>query len=265
MTYDQAKTLPQCGFTNNGYKFVGWGKDKNATTATYNAGQSVSNLSSTNGDTITFYAVWTESQYTVKFNANGGSGSMSDQIVFRDTSTPLKANSFTRTGYTFTGWATSTTGSVVYSDEQSVLNIATLDNPITLYAVCTANTYTINFDANGGDGSMTSQAMTYGVTAKLSICQFTRTGYVFKGWSTTKGGSVVYKNLESVSNLSSADGSSITLYAVWEPIQCVVTFIVDGEVYAVVSVDWGTPSADVIGQAVNSVLYEVVDEKSLPN
>lgn len=265
MTYDQSKALPECGFTNAGYKFVGWSTDKNATTATYNAGQSVNNLSSTDGDTITLYAIWTESQYTIKFNANGGSGSMSDQIVLRDISTPLKANGFTRTGYTFVGWATSTTGSVVYSNEQSVLNIATLDSPITLYAVWNANTYTVNFDANGGNGSMSSQSMTYGVASNLSNCQFTRTGYVFKGWSTTKDGSVVYKNLQSVSNLSSANGSSITLYAVWEPIQCVVTFIVDGEVYAVVSVDWGTPAEDVIGQAVSSALYKVEDEKSLPN
>lgn len=265
MTYDQANALPECGFTNAGYKFVGWSTNKNATSATYNAGQSVRNLSSINGDTITLYAVWAESQYIVKFNANGGNGSMSDQIVLRDISTPLKANSFSRTGYTFTGWATSTTGSVTYYNEQSVLNIATLDSPITLYAVWKVNTYTVNFDANGGIGSMSSQSMTYGVVSKLNNCQFTRTGYVFKGWSTTKDGSVVYKNLHSVSNLSSANGSSITLYAVWEPIQCVVTFIVDGEVYAVVSVDWGTPAVDLIGQAVNSVLYEVVDENSLPN
>lgn len=265
MTYDQANALPECGFTNVGYKFVGWSTDKNATSATYNAGQSVRNLSSINGDTITLYAIWAESQYIVKFNANGGNGSMSDQIVLRDISTPLKANSFSRTGYTFTGWATSTTGSVTYYNEQSVLNIATLDSPITLYAVWKVNTYTVNFDANGGIGSMSSQSMTYGVVSKLNNCQFTRTGYVFKGWSTTKDGSVVYKNLHSVSNLSSANGSSITLYAVWEPIQCVVTFIVDGEVYAVVSVDWGTPAVDLIGQAVNSVLYEVVDENSLPN
>jgi formylglycine-generating enzyme required for sulfatase activity len=48
--------------------------------------------------------------YTVKFNANGGSGTMSDESFTCGTEKALAANAFTRTGYTFTGWATSATG-----------------------------------------------------------------------------------------------------------------------------------------------------------
>ena len=51
---------------------------------------------------------------SVDFRANGGSGSMAAQTS--DTATNLTPNSFTRTGYTFTGWSTSPTGSVDFTD-----------------------------------------------------------------------------------------------------------------------------------------------------
>lgn len=51
---------------------------------------------------------------SVTFNANGGSGSMNVETGTATTS--LSSNTFTRTGYTFSGWATSTGGAVVYAD-----------------------------------------------------------------------------------------------------------------------------------------------------
>ena len=42
--------------------------------------------------------------HTVTFNANGGTGTMSNQIA--NVPTALTANAFTRTGYTFSGWNT---------------------------------------------------------------------------------------------------------------------------------------------------------------
>jgi Listeria/Bacterioides repeat len=74
-------------------------------------------------------------QYRVTYNANGGSGSpMTTQINLGIGTITLIQNTFTRTGYTFAGWATSATGSVVYTDKQSF----TLDKNLTLYAVWTS-------------------------------------------------------------------------------------------------------------------------------
>ena len=56
----------------------------------------------------------------------------------------------------------------------------------------------------------------------------------------------------------------MTLYAVWEQISYKVTFIVDGKVYAVVTVAPGTSTEEVIASAVNSALYNVDDEETLP-
>jgi len=64
-----------------------------------------------------------QQRYSVKFNANGGSGTMVDQVFVADETKPLTANAFTRTGYAFSGWATNATGEVVYADKAEVKNL----------------------------------------------------------------------------------------------------------------------------------------------
>jgi hypothetical protein len=74
--------------------------------------------------------------YTVAYNANGGSGTMTNSSFTLNESQNLRTNTFTRFGNTFMGWAASSTGSVVYTDEQSVNNLAsTAGATVTLYAV----------------------------------------------------------------------------------------------------------------------------------
>ena len=69
--------------------------------------------------------------YTVSYNANGGTGTMESHSTTTGSIT-LKANQFTREGYTFKGWGTSlNTDTVVYVDKQ----IISIPKDITLYAV----------------------------------------------------------------------------------------------------------------------------------
>ncbi len=75
-----------------------------------------------------------EGTYVLTFNANGGAGSMEQQIVPRGEATPIKKNTFTKTNYTFDGWSTSKTGVVEYADEESVLDIGAKDEVIELFA-----------------------------------------------------------------------------------------------------------------------------------
>lgn len=74
-------------------------------------------------------------QYTVKYNANGGSGSMADQPIAVDEYDYLTPCSFTKTGYVFAGWALSASGAVVYLDGAQVYNLAGADETVNLYAV----------------------------------------------------------------------------------------------------------------------------------
>lgn len=78
----------------------------------------------------------------------------------------------------------------------------------------TPGTYTINYNANGGSGTMSSTTCTVGSACYLPLSTFTKEGYVIDGWSTSSNGAVVYKEGTEVINLTSS-GKTITLYAVW--------------------------------------------------
>lgn len=88
--------------------------------------------------------------YSVKFNANGGTGSMANETFESGVAKALTANAFTRTGYTFQGWATTSTGAVVYSNRQSVTDLTTTaGGVVTLYAVWKSHLYMV-IDISGG-------------------------------------------------------------------------------------------------------------------
>jgi len=85
---------------------------------------------------ITLYVKWTANTWYVAFNANGGSGTMRNQTFTYDTAQNLTANTYTRSGHTFAGWAASAGGAKVYDDGQSVSNLtAAANGTVTLYAV----------------------------------------------------------------------------------------------------------------------------------
>ena len=140
-------------------------------------------------------AKWTACAYSVRFNANASecSGTMDDQAMAYGAAQNLTSNAFERTGYTFTGWATSASGNVAYSDGQSVTNLsATQGAVVELYAKWTANPYTLTINPNGGtyNGSTerTQKPLTFGTTLNNSIGKPTRSGYVFGGWWQERGG-----------------------------------------------------------------------------
>lgn len=83
---------------------------------------------------MTTYEIEGRETYTITYNANGGSGTMSPQIVYRDEDVTLSLNAFTLTDHSFVGWATSSSGAVVYQNGDIVNNIAEPNTTITLYA-----------------------------------------------------------------------------------------------------------------------------------
>ncbi|MCD7825879.1 MAG: InlB B-repeat-containing protein, partial [Clostridiaceae bacterium] len=159
MTYDTAEKLTANAYTRTGYTFQGWTTASSSSAVTYADQESVVNLSSKSGDTVRLYAVWKANSYTVKYNANGGSGTMLDMAMTYDTAATLTANAFSRKGYTFQGWSTKADATeATYTDQASVKNLSsTSDDVVTLYAVWDANTYTVKYNANGGSGSMSNK------------------------------------------------------------------------------------------------------------
>lgn len=59
-TYNTAKNLTNNGYSRSGYDFLGWNTSSSASSPSYSNGQSVSNLTATNGGTVNLYAIWRE-------------------------------------------------------------------------------------------------------------------------------------------------------------------------------------------------------------
>ncbi len=197
-------TLSSTKPTRTGYDFVGWGTSSSSTSASYSAGgKYTSNVSRT------LYAVWSPKAYTVSYNANGGVGAPSSQTKYYNQTLTLSNVTPYRDGYTFNGWATSSTGSAVYSAGGSY----TANASRTLYAVWSkaVQKYTVSYNANGGSGVPASQTKIAGLNMTLSSTIPTRSGYTFMGWGTSSLSTVASY---AAGGVYSAD-ASITLYAVW--------------------------------------------------
>ena len=145
-TYDKDCTLTKNAFTKTGYTFAGWSKTSTGAIE-YTNGSTVKNLA-TSGS-ITLYAKWTANTYTVSYNANGGTGTMSKTTCTYDTNCTIAANSFTRTGYTFASWTKDSTTGTSYAAGSTVKNLATSGN-VNMYAKWTTNTYKIAYTMNNG-------------------------------------------------------------------------------------------------------------------
>lgn len=166
-----------------GYTFVGW-YNSSGTQLTTN----VEYTYTCSGSTATYKARFKANSYTVTFNANGGTGSMSNQSHTYGVSKALTANAFTRTGYTFAGWNTKADGTgTSYTDKQSVSNLSSTDGAtVTLYAQWTINSHDVTWKANGGNwsGSTADKVVTYNYGATIAEqAAPTRVGYEFAGWS----------------------------------------------------------------------------------
>ena len=293
MEYDKAKALDRNAFTRTGYTFTGW-KEQDADTK-HADGETVKNLTSIDGETITLLAQWEPNAYTIKYNANGGTGSMADQQMKYDTTAKLTANAYKKAGYTFTGWRQDdkATGTK-YRNRETVTNLLSANGATTtMYAQWKANeytvtfidghdgktigtetvthgsnatepnkpthegytattwnkpllnitgdtvitlsyrpnAYTIRFDKNAPDttGSTADKHMEYDKAGNLTRNGYSRVGYTWLGWSSSADGNgTMYSDGQNVINLTSEDGGTVTLYAVWKINRYTVTFI-DGK------------------------------------
>jgi len=181
----------------------------------------------------TLYAQWSVSTDTVTFNANTGVGSMNNETENVGVATTLTANSFTKTGYAFTGWNTiAAGGGSAYADGASYPFTAS----VILYAQWSANAVTVTFNASTGVGSMSNETESFGVATTLTANTFTKTGYTFTGWNTmAAGGGSFYADAASYPYTA-----SVTLYAQWSPIVYVVVYNAEGGIVLPTSADFTT-------------------------
>ena len=170
-------------------------------------------------------------KYTVVYHGNGATdGSTAASSHTFDVSKNLTSNGFSRKGYLFAGWATTSGGNVVYSNGQSVINLTSADNgTFDLHAKWTPITYTVVYHGNGATGGSTAASShTYDSAKALTANGFSKTGHSFAGWATSESGGVSYSNGQSVSNLSSTNGGTVNLYAKWTANTYTITYNANG-------------------------------------
>ena len=216
-------TEPTPAPTREGFTFDGWYEDS-----------TFSNKFDFNTpitDSMTLYAKWSENKYTLTFNSNGGTGTMTPIADLTGEYT-LPTNEFAApSGKQFKGWSLTADGAIV-------TKVAMTENR-TVYAIwedIPVVTYTLTFDANGGTGTMTPIADLTGEYT-LPTNEFTAPGgKQFKGWSLTPDGATVSK-VDMTENK--------TVYAIWEDIPAVtytLTFNANGGTGSM------TPIADLTGE-----------------
>ena len=206
-----------------GYTFVGYFASENGGGTQYYA---------TSGECIhlwdkasaaTLYAVWQGNQYTVTFDANGGTGGSTCMMATYGSAMP-SISVPVRTGYTFGGYYASPGGSGVQYYTKSGTSARTWDQTrgMTLYAKWMANKYTVKFDPNGGTGKMPDQTLSYDQSSTLAANAFPYgEDCVFMGWALSPSGVVTYLDKAWVKNLTSTQDGVVTLYAVWQQVTSV--------------------------------------------
>ncbi|MEE1368147.1 MAG: S-layer homology domain-containing protein [Evtepia sp.] len=236
------------GTPPTGKYFAGWGLTPNGPVA-YEPEESVNNESlkvTTSRNTITLYAIYKNiGTVTVEFaenDANRGSvdvrqgsfsernGTLSGDTAQGDT---VKSVATAKPGYHFTSWKCETSG---YTTKTETLTV-TLDQVQTLFkehpnqrvfrftAQFEPNCFTVQYNANGGKGTMDDQTFQYAEAGNAYLKQnaFVRPGYRFLGWSETADGTgtsyadqAKFQGVTHYQGNEITDGATITLYAQWK-------------------------------------------------
>ncbi len=162
----------------------------------------------------------------INFNGNGAtSGSMDVQTI--ENSGNLNANAFSRTGYTYDGWATSTTGGKVYNNQASISATQSDKGNVYLYAHWVANKYTVSFNQQSGTGGSGNITATYDANMP-TVSVPTRAGYTFQGYFDAASGGTKYYNANGTSARTWNKTANTTLYAQWTIVNYTIGYTLNG-------------------------------------
>ena len=175
--------------TREGYTFLGWSANKNSDTAEYPS----SGIYSADAD-VTLYAIWSINSFTVTYIIDGEEFAVQSYeygSLIEAVAEPAKE------GYTFSGW-------------QNIPITMPAEN-ITLSGTYSINSYTVKFDANGGETDIEDMIAEHMREITLPQTVPTKGNLLFLGWSETKNSrKAEYSPSDTV--LITKD---MVLYAVW--------------------------------------------------
>lgn len=205
--YNQNCTLNANTFTKTGHGWTGWFASASGGTAMTSPVKLTGNL--------TVYAQWKPNVYSISYDPNGGSGTMAATTCNYGATCTLSANKFTRTGYTWDGWYTTSSGGTKYG------STTTLSGSIRVYAHWKANPVTLSYNGNGNTGGSTPATTCYYNQACTTATNgFTKTGHTWDGWYDKTSGGTKYTTITLTGNK--------TLYAQWKANPITISYNANG-------------------------------------
>ena len=208
-TYGEAKALTANAFMRKGYTFVGWNTQADGKGTSYSDGQTVSDLISQAGGSVTLYAVWKADVYTINYILGGGTNAENNPSSYTVESGQITFAAPSRVGYAFVGWFDAEEG----GNEIESLAEGNTGN-VTLYARWAIEEFTVTF--MDGDETKAEQTVAYG--GKATSVSAEKKGYTFLGWF----------DGEKEYDFASAVTKDMTLTAKWEIVEYTITYNLGG-------------------------------------
>ncbi len=243
--------------TRQGYKLVGWqvvttDDEKWNKDTTYAAGYKFTGM---HGN-VSLKAVWETMTSTVTLNIGADESISGNTVLTYAYSSSLALNTPSKKGYTFKGWRVTATGDgdntwkigdeyLLAAGETSVTLPGGKLGDVTLTPIWEINTYTVNFNSDGGTAY---DAKTFTVTDSFTLPSPEKNGYTFAGWSVPihdteyNWTDVAYYGNQTLTGMY----GSVTLKANWTKTPYTVTFDANGGTVSVASLPYdiesGTPN-----------------------
>lgn len=226
--YDKTLTLSSVKPTRAGYIFKGWAISSAASSTQYQPGSSY-----TSNKDLMLYAVWernkVESSITFSTNNLTLDSGASQTVYVRFKGDGIKylgfepndyENSVCRLNWSDIDWKNGTTSVTVTGKNAGTILITVhfldkYDNSFfsESFSVTVNNaSYTVSYDANGGNGAPSSQIKQYNKPLTLSSATPTRNGYNFIGWAESP--SALSAQFEPGDTFTG--NKDLSLYAVWQ-------------------------------------------------
>ena len=197
--------------TETGYTNGGWGISRDAGSGgddPYISGNTLTIPTGSYGE-FTVNKVWVVNTYTISYNTNGA-GALDNTPATYDQTIGELPTTLSKTGYTFGGWTLN--GTAVTSNSENLTS--TPNGTVTLDAVWTPITYTIQYQTNDGR-TISSKSATYDKPIG-ALPTRTKVGYTFGGWfksNTGNNGTGDEVKSDSINLRNTSD--TVTIYGKW--------------------------------------------------
>ena len=224
------ETLTLSSFEREGYDFAGWSLTPDGEIA-YTDGETVKNLAKA-GEFITLYAVWTPKKYSAEWTDDIGYTIQVKRIESPYGNAALEvlnSGSVVYAGDVLSVEYVNTTGYSLETTGETLITVSKNIDSSVIFATAILNTYTITYNANGGEGVTDSSVHTYDIRHTLTANAFSRKGWTYVGWNTKADGSgTQYADQDTVLNLTAENDAVIVLYAQWSSHSYFVAYDANG-------------------------------------